>query len=273
MSYKYTSFQETVEYKNACTELESFITSHGGTKIDGVKWIAQLTPTQLANLFQKIQKIELLNLVHDHLLFAIDYIADYFDANRTNVFRYEGSNYKVDIRDWRNQMHMVYNDRVIELAPDQLVRQLQAQTDFLQKKIFMYGINAYSNENYRKENESLKDTVEQQKKQIEQLEAEVASLKLLDTEDTFVERVVKETKRQFKHRRNEAESIRLILERLGHKEAEQELDTWIEGREKSATTTENHQIFNAGSTAQFIGDHGTGIARVGAYHESATNKQ
>lgn len=268
MNYNYTSFQETAEYENACKELESFIASNGGAKIDGVKWIAQLNPSQVANLFLKIQKKELLNLIHDYLAFAIDYIADYFHANRTDVFRYEGRNYKISIEEWRNQLYKVYNGRVIVLDPRQFMMQLQAQSEFLQKTVLLYGLNASSNDNYRKENESLKETNEQQRARIDELEAELARCKALDTEDTFVERVVKETKRQFKHRRNEAESIRLILERLGHKEAELELDSWIEGREKSATITENHQIFNAGSTAQFIGDYGTGIASVSDYHES-----
>lgn len=49
--------------------------------------------------------------------------------------------------------------------------------------------------------------------------------------DNFVAQIVEETKSFFKHDRKKADVVRQILLKVGRTDADQELDSWIEGRE------------------------------------------
>lgn len=66
---------------------------------------------------------------------------------------------------------------------------------------------------------------------IKELEAEIAKLKTIKTEDAFVKRLVRETKHLYKHEKEKIEVIRQIFYKVGRNDAEEELDAWIEGRE------------------------------------------
>lgn len=66
---------------------------------------------------------------------------------------------------------------------------------------------------------------------IKELEEENARLKAISTEDSFVKRLVRETKNLYKHEKDKIEVIRQILYKVGRSDAEEELDAWIEGRE------------------------------------------
>ena len=66
---------------------------------------------------------------------------------------------------------------------------------------------------------------------IKELEEKIARLKAINTEDSFVKRLVRETKNLYKHEKDKIEVIRQILYKVGRSDAEEELDAWIEGRE------------------------------------------
>lgn len=51
------------------------------------------------------------------------------------------------------------------------------------------------------------------------------------TEDDFVKRFVAATKVQFRFKRQEADAVRQIMDKLGRSDAEAVLGSWIEGKE------------------------------------------
>lgn len=81
--------------------------------------------------------------------------------------------------------------------------------------------------------------IEEVQAHIKELESTIEELKKVPTEDDFVKRMVKETKKLFKHERDKAEVIRQILYKTGRTDAEEELDAWIEGKEKPLVKIEN----------------------------------
>ncbi len=67
--------------------------------------------------------------------------------------------------------------------------------------------------------------------EIARLKAEVDQLKTIKTEDDFVKKLLAVTKRLYKRDEEELDVIRKLLYTVGRKDAEEELDAWIEGRE------------------------------------------
>jgi len=69
---------------------------------------------------------------------------------------------------------------------------------------------------------------------IKELEEENSRLKAIKTEDAFVEKMLKETKKRFKHKseRNKAVAVSQILAWAGRDDASENLDEWLEGKEK-----------------------------------------
>lgn len=70
---------------------------------------------------------------------------------------------------------------------------------------------------------------------IKELMEENELLKAVKTEDDFVERFVEETKRFYKHERKKADAIRQIMIKVGRRDAEADIDAWIEGREYNSS--------------------------------------
>lgn len=66
---------------------------------------------------------------------------------------------------------------------------------------------------------------------IKELEEENERLKNVRSENDFVRKLVRETKKLYKHEKEKTEVIRQILYKLGRTDAEEELDVWIEGKE------------------------------------------
>lgn len=66
---------------------------------------------------------------------------------------------------------------------------------------------------------------------IKELMEENERLKAVKTEDDFVRKLVRETKKLYKHEKEKTEVIRQILYKVGRGDAEEELDAWIEGKE------------------------------------------
>lgn len=72
---------------------------------------------------------------------------------------------------------------------------------------------------------------------IKELEAEVERLKKVPTEDDFVKKLIKATKTQFRFKRNEADAVRQVMDKLGRSDADADLTAWMEGRENKASVS------------------------------------
>lgn len=80
---------------------------------------------------------------------------------------------------------------------------------------------------------------------IKELMEENERLKAVKTEDDFVERFIEETKRFYKHERKKADAIRQIMIKVGRRDAEADIDAWIEGREyKSSFNVQGDLVVN-----------------------------
>ena len=81
---------------------------------------------------------------------------------------------------------------------------------------------------------SYQEEIASRDKRIKELEEENAQLKSIKTEDAFVEKMLKETKKRFKHEseRNKAVAVSQILAWAGREDASENLDEWLEGKEK-----------------------------------------
>ena len=81
---------------------------------------------------------------------------------------------------------------------------------------------------------SYQEEIASRDKSIKELEEENAQLKSIKTEDAFVEKMLKETKKRFKHEseRNKAVAVSQILAWAGREDASENLDEWLEGKEK-----------------------------------------
>lgn len=109
--------------------------------------------------------------------------------------------------------------------------------------------------------ERLKTQFAQLKAKIDELEAENARLRGMETADAFVGRLVKTTKKMYRINRKQADSVRQVLLML-NREEEQELADWMD----SATTRRasvkklvqhnvNSQVFNGEVTeSEFNGN-------------------
>ena len=81
---------------------------------------------------------------------------------------------------------------------------------------------------------SYQEEITSRDKRIKELEEENTRLKSIKTEDAFVEIMLKETKKRFKHEseRNKAVAVSQILAWAGREDASENLDEWLEGKEK-----------------------------------------
>jgi hypothetical protein len=81
---------------------------------------------------------------------------------------------------------------------------------------------------------SYQEEIASRDKRIKELEEENVRLKSIKTEDAFVEKMLKETKKRFKHEseRNKAVAVSQILAWAGREDASENLDEWLEGKEK-----------------------------------------
>jgi len=103
---------------------------------------------------------------------------------------------------------------------------------------------------------SFQEEIAKRDLEIEKLKAEVETLRTRPTEKDFVERLVAATKKQYRIKRNQADGIRLLLDRLGCNEAEADLGAWIENKGSKQKGTKpivqkniNSQVFNGKITS------------------------
>lgn len=92
-------------------------------------------------------------------------------------------------------------------------------------------------------------------KQIIELKAAIEELKKIPSEDDFVKRLVKETKKLYKHEKEKTEVIRQILYKVGRLDAEAELDAWIEDRQKPLVNIERATDVIANGGRKIINNH------------------
>ena len=92
-------------------------------------------------------------------------------------------------------------------------------------------------------------------KQIIELKAAIEELKKIPSEDDFVKRLVKETKKLYKHEKEKTEVIRQILYKVGREDAEAELDAWIEDRQKPLVSIEKADDVIAQGGRKIINNH------------------
>ena len=81
---------------------------------------------------------------------------------------------------------------------------------------------------------SYQEEIASRDKRIKELEEENSRLKTIKTEDAFVEKILIETKKRFRHEseRNKAVAVSQILAWAGREDASENLDEWLEGKEK-----------------------------------------
>ncbi len=72
-------------------------------------------------------------------------------------------------------------------------------------------------------------------KRIRELEEENERLRAVKTEDDFVIRFIEATKTQFRFKREEADAVRQIMDKMGRADAESLLAAWMEGREQKTS--------------------------------------
>ena len=83
---------------------------------------------------------------------------------------------------------------------------------------------------------------------IKELEAEVERLKAIPTEDDFVKKLIKATKTQFRFKRDEADAVRQVMDKLGRSDADADLTAWMERRESNPTVTIDKLEIRQGGT-------------------------
>ncbi|MBR1682302.1 MAG: hypothetical protein IJ700_02940 [Bacteroidaceae bacterium] len=85
-------------------------------------------------------------------------------------------------------------------------------------------------------------------KEIAELKAEVERLKKVPTEDDFVKRLIKATKNQFRFKRNQADAVRQVMDKLGRSDADADLTAWMERRESKPAVSIGKLEFHQGGT-------------------------
>ncbi len=111
---------------------------------------------------------------------------------------------------------------------------------------------------------SYQEEVADLKKKVEDLGKQLELLMSIPKEAEFIERFLKEVMHVYKHDRMKADSIRIVLRNLGHEDAAEVLDAWIDEKEaelKRALEKMKIQIHNITMT----GDNLT-------YNENNNNK-
>lgn len=87
----------------------------------------------------------------------------------------------------------------------------------------------------------LEARLEEKDKDIESLKEELKNVK---TEEDFVKRLLKETKKKFKYNKDGADIVRQILDKMGYSDAEAELEAWMDGREKPTISVNGDFVMN-----------------------------
>ena len=97
---------------------------------------------------------------------------------------------------------------------------------------------------YQEEIANLKQTISELRVQLAEKDNAIEELKKVKTEDDFVKRLLKETKKKFKYNKDGADIVRQILDKMGYSDAEAELEAWMDGREKPTISVSGDFVMN-----------------------------
>ena len=95
---------------------------------------------------------------------------------------------------------------------------------------------------------SYQEDIAERDKEIAELKAEVERLRKVPTEDDFVKKLLAVTKRLYKRDEADLDVVRKLFFTVGRKDAEEELDNWIEGRESKHAVAIGKLEFRQGGT-------------------------
>lgn len=95
---------------------------------------------------------------------------------------------------------------------------------------------------------SFQEDIAKREREIAELRAEVERLKRIPTEDDFVKRFIEATKTQFRFKRQEADAVRQIMDKMGRSDAEAGLAAWIEGSESKPSISIGKMEIRQGGT-------------------------
>jgi uncharacterized coiled-coil protein SlyX len=88
---------------------------------------------------------------------------------------------------------------------------------------------------YQEEVAALQQEIADLKSQLAEKDKVIEELKKVPTEDDFVKKLIIATKTQFRFKRNEADAVRQVMDKLGRSDADADLTAWMEGRENKPT--------------------------------------
>lgn len=97
---------------------------------------------------------------------------------------------------------------------------------------------------YQEEIANMKQTISELTVQLAEKNNAIEELKKVKTEVDFVKRLLKETKKMFKHNKERADVVRLVLDKMGCTVAEAELDAWIDGGERPSIAVNGDFVMN-----------------------------
>ena len=86
------------------------------------------------------------------------------------------------------------------------------------------------------------------KAQLAEKDKVIEELKKVPTEDAFVKKLIKATKTQFRFKRNEADAVRQVMDKLGRSDADADLTAWMEGRERKPSISIDKLEIRQGGT-------------------------
>lgn len=101
---------------------------------------------------------------------------------------------------------------------------------------------------YQEEVAALQQEIADLKSQLAEKDKVIEELKKVPTEDDFVKKLIIATKTQFRFKRNEADAIRQVMDKLGRSDADADLTAWMEGRERKPSISIDKLEIRQGGT-------------------------
>ena len=101
---------------------------------------------------------------------------------------------------------------------------------------------------YQEEVSALRQKIADLKAQLAEKDKVIEELRKVPTEDAFVKKLIKATKTLFRFKRNEADAIRQVMDKLGRSDADADLTAWMEGRERKPSISIDKLEIRQGGT-------------------------
>ena len=101
---------------------------------------------------------------------------------------------------------------------------------------------------FQEEVATLQQEIADLKAQLAEKDKVIEELRKAPTEDAFVKKLIKATKTLFRFKRNEADAIRQVMDKLGRSDADADLTAWMEGRERKPSISIDKLEIRQGGT-------------------------